>query len=409
MEKTNSKIWDHLWLNAQIATMEPGKTPYGLIKKGALGALDGKIVWVGEEASLPGSPDKLALQVEDLEGRVVTPGLIDCHTHLVYAGNRSSEFEMRMQGASYESIARAGGGIQSTVKATRAASEEELFSQSLPRAQALAKEGVTTLEIKSGYGLDIETELKILRVAKKIGNKLNLTISLTFLGAHALPLEYKNSPDEYINSICQEMLPRIHQENLVDNVDVFCEKIAFNLEQTERVFLAASQLGLKIKCHAEQLSDLGASLLAARYQAVSVDHLEFLSEEGVAALAASGTVAVLLPSAFYYLRETHKPPVELLRRYQVPIAVSTDCNPGTSPCSSILLVLNMASVLFGLTPEEALLGVTCHAAKALGMSATKGTLSLGKAADLAIWNISHPAELVAQIGINPLFAAIQAH
>lgn len=385
-------MWDALWTNAELVTMESSD---GLIKEAGIAVKDGKIAWLGSMSELPDTP---AQQVHDAKGHCITPGLIDCHTHLVYAGDRSREFDMRLQGMSYEEIARAGGGIRSTVDATRAVSPEELFRQSIHRAEAMCKKGVTTIEIKSGYGLDLATELKILRVAKKIGASLPLDVFLTFLGAHAVPLEYQHRADDYIRYVCEEMIPAVAAEKLCHAVDVFCEKIAFNLEQTERVFQAAKAHGLAIKCHAEQLSDLGASLLATKYQALSVDHLEFLTERGVAAMAEAGTVAVLLPGAFYYLREKQRPPLELLRAYQVPIAIATDCNPGTSPTTSLLLMLNMACTLFRLTPEEALMGVTCHAAKALGMKETHGTLSVGKVADFAIWPVSHPSVLAYTLG-----------
>jgi len=391
--------WDTLWINALLSTQENG---YSLIKDGAIASKNGKIAWVGAMSDLPGSPEKLSMTVHDVEGCCITPGLIDCHTHLVFAGNRAHEFEMRLQGATYESIAAAGGGIQSTVNATRAASQEELFSQSFKRAQALAREGVTTLEIKSGYGLDTATELKMMRVAKRIGEVLPLSVSLTFLGAHALPPEFKGKPDEYIDYVCHEMLPAISAEGLVHNIDVFCEKVAFDLAQVERVFKSAREFHLGVKCHAEQLSDSGGAILAAQYQALSADHLEFLSESGAAALARAGTVAVLLPGAFYFLRETQKPPVSLLRQYQVPIAIATDCNPGTAPVTSLLLMLNMGCTLLNLTPEEALAGVTKHAAAALGLEKSVGTLTVGKDADLAIWDVDHPAELSYRIGFNPI-------
>ena len=404
MSEMNNKRWDSLWVNGSLATLDDG---YGLIKNGAIAVKNGQITWVGEQAELPDLPENLARDVHDLAGRCLTPGLIDCHTHLVYAGNRYHEFELRLQGASYAAIAKAGGGIQSTVTATRAVSSDELFEQSLRRARSLAAEGVTTLEIKSGYGLDLLTELKILRVAKRIGETLPLTVSLTFLGAHALPPEYKEKPGEYIELVCRDMLPVLLQEKLVQQVDVFCENIAFNLAETEQVFKTARAMGLGIKCHAEQLSDLGASSLAANYQALSVDHLEFLSEDGVKALAKSSTVAVLLPGAFYFLRETQLPPIDLLREHGVPIAIATDCNPGTSPVTSLLLMLNMACTLFRLTPVEALQGVTKHAAAALGLSATCGTLVAGKNADFCIWDIEHPAELAFRVGYNPLVSVVK--
>jgi imidazolonepropionase len=397
----NNKQWDALWINGKLATMAASGVPYGLYEQAAIAIKNKKIVWIGRMEDLPGDPDELSEEVYEAEGRCITPGLIDCHTHLVYAGNRFHEFEMRMQGASYADIANAGGGIRSTVKATREASEEDLFQQSLKRAQALVAEGVTTIEIKSGYGLDLETELKMLRVAKKIGDVLPLTIKLTFLGAHALPVEYQGRADEYIDLVCHEMLPAIHAAGLVDSVDVFCETIGFTLAQTKRVFEAAKKLNLPVKCHAEQLSDSGGAALSAKYQALSVDHLEFISEKSVEEIKKSGTVAVLLPGAFYFLREKKCPPIELLRKYHVPMAVATDCNPGTSPVTSLLLMMNMACVLFGLTPEEALLGVTRHAAQALGIENECGTLEVGKNADFAVWDVRHPAELIYNIGLNP--------
>lgn len=400
-----SKQWDGIWINALLAVCEQG---YGLIDNGAIAVKDGRIAWVGQMQTLPGQPADLATVVHDVQGHCVTPGFIDCHTHLVYAGNRAHEFERRLQGVSYEDIAREGGGIQSTVTATRAASEETLLQQSLVRAKALMASGVTTVEIKSGYGLDWQTELKLLRVAKKIETILPVTVRTTFLGAHTIPPEYKGRADTYVDLICNEMIPAIANEKLATAVDVFCEKIAFTLAQTERVFKAAKQHNLAVKCHAEQLSDSGSAALAAHYQALSVDHLEHVSMAGVKAIAQSGTVAVLLPGAFYFLRETQKPPIDWLREHQVPIALASDCNPGTSPVLSLLLILNMACTLFRLTPEEALAGVTRHAAKALGMENTHGTLTVGKAADFIVWTISHPAELAYYLGGNFLHQRIKA-
>jgi imidazolonepropionase len=393
-------LWDTLWINARLATMADA-VGYGLIELGAIAVSAGKIAWIGAYADLPGKPEQLAHKVHDAAGRCITPGLIDSHTHVVYAGNRAHEFERRLQGETYASLAAQGLGIQSTVAATRAASEEDLYQQSLKRVQAMVAGGVTTLEIKSGYGLDLETELKILRVARRIGSALSLTVVTSFLGAHTLPLEYKNKPDAYIDKVCLEMLPAIASAGLADAVDVFCETIAFDLTQTERVFKAARDLGLPIKCHAEQLTHTGSALLAAQYGALSVDHLEYLSESGVVALAKSGTVAVLLPGAYYFLRETQLPPINLLRKHGVPIAIATDCNPGTSPTTSLLLMLNMASTLFGLTPEEALAGVTRNAARALGLQKTHGTLEVGKHADFVLWDVPHPVDLVYGFGTNP--------
>lgn len=399
-----AKQFDALWLNGNIVTCEEGQE---LIGQGAIAIKEGKIAWLGVASELSAAPDVLADHVYDLQGRCLTPGFIDCHTHLVYAGNRTNEFEMRLQGIAYEEIARQGGGIQSTVNATRAASADELFLQSVARAQALLNSGVTTVEIKSGYGLDWQTELKMLQAAKQIENTLPITVSRTFLGAHTCPVEYRGRTDEYIDLICHEMIPNIAKEKLAEAVDVFCEKIAFTLAQTERVFQTAKEYGLDVKCHAEQLSDSGSAALAAKYHAWSVDHLEHVSEEGVRAIAASGTVAVLLPGAFYFLRETKLPPIELLRKHHVPIAIASDCNPGTSPISSLLIILNMACTLFRLTPEEALAGVTRHAAKALGMEETHGTLTVGKVADFAVWNVSKPVELIYNMGGNPLHQIVK--
>ncbi|MHB1222317.1 MAG: imidazolonepropionase [Gammaproteobacteria bacterium] len=380
----------------------------GVIEDGGIAIKDGKIAWIGPMASLPGIPEDLAEEVQDVQGCCITPGLIDCHTHLVYAGNRAFEFQLRLEGVSYEEIAQKGGGIQSTVSETRNAPEEVLLQAALKRARALLANGVTTLEIKSGYGLDLETELEILQIAKRIESILPLTVQKTFLGAHALPPEYKNRADAYISLVCDEMLPAVVEENLADAVDVFCETIAFNLEQTERVFKKAQELGLRVKCHAEQLSDSGSAALAAKYQALSVDHLEHISEEGLQAIAASGTVAVLLPGAFYFLRETKLPPIEGLRKYGIPIALATDCNPGTSPILSLPLVMNMACTLFQMTPDEALMGVTAHAAKALGLEATHGSLVVGKVADFAVWDVGQPIELIYYMGNQPLWQLVKA-
>lgn len=395
----NDKQWDAMWINGRIATCEQG---LGFMENAGIAVKDGRIAWVGSMRDLPAAPANMAVTLHDLQNYCVTPGFIDCHTHLIYAGNRAREFELRLQGISYEEIARQGGGIQATVTATRAASEEELLQQSLSRAQALMASGATTIEIKSGYGLDWPTELKMLRVAKRIEEYLSITIYKTFLGAHTVPLEYRGKTDAYVDIVCQEMIPIVAQEKLAEAVDVFCEKIAFNLQQTERVFQAAKQYGLGIKCHAEQLSDSGSAALAANYQALSVDHLEHISAQGVKAIAQSHTVAVLLPGAFYFLREKNRPPIQALREQQVAIAIASDCNPGTSPILSLLLILNMACTLFGLTPEEALLGVTRHAAKALGRDASQGTLTVGKAADFAVWKVMHPTELVYYMGAQPL-------
>lgn len=388
-----------LWVNAHVATLQVGSTtPYGLVEDGALVEEDGRIAWVGPRAELPAALRTGAVE-HDARGALITPGLIDCHTHLVWAGDRAGEFEARLKGASYEEIARAGGGIVSTVKATRAASEEELLAQSRRRLRELLAEGVTTIEIKSGYGLSEEAEAKCLRVARRLGELEQVTARTTFLGAHALPPEFKGRPDDYVDAVCA-MLPRLHAQGLVDAVDAFCETIGFSAAQTRRVFDTARQLGLPVKLHAEQLSDSGGAALAASFQALSSDHLEWLSEDGARAMAAAGSVAVLLPGAFYFLRETRVPPVDLLRRHGVPIAVSTDCNPGTSPCTSLLLMLNMACTLFRLTPEEALAGATRNAARALGL-ADRGVLAPGLRADLVLWDVQSPAQLAYALGANP--------
>jgi imidazolonepropionase len=396
----NNKHWDALWIHSTLATMKEGAfVPYGLLTDAAIAIKDEKIVWIGTMSDLP---EKSANFVYDVEGRLITPGLIDCHTHLVYAGNRCEEFEMRMQGKSYADIARAGGGIRATVAATRLASETDLYEQSVKRAKALTASGATTIEIKSGYGLDKSHELKMLRVAKQIGERLPLTVKTTFLGAHAVPQEFEGRAEAYIDFICDEMIPLIVKEKYADYIDVFCETIGFTLEQTERVFIAAKRYGLKIKCHAEQLSHLESAALAAKYGALSVDHLEYLSRTGAEAMAQSGTVAVLLPSAFYFLREKKLPPIDLLRSLGIPMALASDCNPGTSPMLSLLSVMNMGCILFGLTAEEALLGLTRQAAKALGLLETCGTLEVGKQADLVVWNVENPAELVYWMGKNDL-------
>lgn len=388
--------WDSLLINATLATFA-GDQPYGLIERGAIAMHQGNIAWVGPQDTLPGDASSLAAQVEDLGGAVVTPGLIDCHTHLVFGGNRAHEFDLRLNGATYEEIARAGGGIVSTVKATRAASEDELFAQALPRAHALISDGVTTLEIKSGYGLDLDTERRMLRVARRLGKALGITVRTSFLGLHALPVEYREQREAYVSLVCDEMLPALAAEGLVDAVDAFCENIGFTLDETRRVFDRAAQLGLPVKLHAEQLSDLDGAALVAHYRGLSADHLEYLSDRGMRAMAEAGTVAVLLPGAFYALRETKLPPIAGLREHGVAMAVATDCNPGTSPLLSLRLAAGMACTLFRLTPEEALRGVTMHAARALGLS-DRGTLEPGQRADLAVWNVSQPAELCYWIG-----------
>ena len=395
-------MWDALWINGNLATMAPATDgPYGAITDAAIGVVDGRVAYAGHMSDLPDRPSALAERVHDLDGNWVTPGLIDCHTHIVYGGNRAREFELRLEGATYEEIARAGGGIRSTVAATRADDAQALADQAAGRLRELCAEGVTTVEIKSGYGLDTGTELKMLRVARSLGILLPIDVRTTFLGAHALPVEYEGRGDSYIDLVCEEMMPAAAKAGVADAVDAFCENIAFTVEQTERVFKSAKALGLPIKLHAEQLSRLGGAELAARYGALSADHLEWVDEADVQAMAQAGTVAVLLPGAFYFLRETRVPPVDLLRQHQVPIALATDCNPGSSPITSLLLVLNMACTLFRLTPAEALAGVTRNAAGALGLHETHGTLEVGKAADFAIYDIADPAELSYAIGANP--------
>ena len=393
-----------LFINATIACLD-NESDYGLREHGALLVEADKIVWLG---MMQNQPSVSGAEVVDCQGRLLTPGLIDCHSHLVYGGDRADEFEMRLAGASYAEIAQRGGGIISTVNATRAASEAELFEQALPRLNSLLEEGVTTVEIKSGYGLDNDNEIKMLRVARQLGNEFQIRVQKTFLGAHALPPEYIGRSDDYIAWICDEILPGAHAEGLVDAVDVFIESIAFNLEQGARIFDCAQALGLPIKAHVEQLSDLGGAVMAAQRGALSVDHLEYLAAADVARLAKCETVAVLLPGAFYVLRETQLPPLAALRQHKVPMALATDANPGSSPLTSLLLVMNMACTLFRLTPLEALRGVTINAARALGLATEIGSLEVGKQADIVLWNVTKPAMLSYQIGINPCAAVMQA-
>ncbi|WP_109512123.1 imidazolonepropionase [Pseudomonas ovata] len=382
-----------LWQNCHITTMAHGT--YSIIEDAAIVTSGERIHWIGPQAQL----DQAGLDsVVDLGGAWVTPGLIDCHTHIVFGGNRSGEFEQRLQGVSYAEIAAAGGGIASTVRATRAASLESLYASAERRVRHLLKEGVTTLEMKSGYGLDLESERKLLQVIRRLGNTLPVTVRSTCLAAHALPPEFADRSDAYIDHVCQEMLPALAGEGLVDAVDAFCEYLAFSPAQVERVFITAQQLGLPVKLHAEQLSSLGGSSLAARYHALSADHLEYMTEDDAIAMAAAGTVAVLLPGAYYFLRETQLPPMDALRRHGVPIAIATDLNPGTSPALSLRLMLNMACTLFRMTPEEALAGVTLNAAKALGLGASHGSLEVGKVADFVAWDIERPADLAYWLG-----------
>jgi len=395
--------FDKIWLDARLATLAPDRPGLGIVERGAVAAKDGRIAFAGPAADLPTGWD--ARHRVALDGRWVMPGLVDCHTHLVYAGERAREFELRLGGASYEDIARAGGGIVSTVKATRAASEDDLVRASLPRLDRLLAEGVTTIEIKSGYGLDSKTEMRMLRAARRLAHEREVDVVTSFLGAHALPPEANGDKEHYIDEVCS-MIPAIARERLADGVDAFCENIAFSPQQTARVFAAAQKAGLPVKLHADQLSNLHGAKLAAEHGALSADHLEYTDKDGVIAMARSGTVAVLLPGAFYVLREKQVPPVDELRGQRVPIAIGTDCNPGTSPITSLLVVMNMAATLFRLTIDEAVAGVTREAARALGRLGEIGTLEPGKWCDLAIWDIERPAELVYRIGFNPLHTRV---
>lgn len=396
-------VENQLFTDLRAATLVQGDTHYGLIEDAAIAVIGGKIEWVGQHDKLPTAYK--ALKKTSLGNRLVTPGLIDCHTHIVHGGDRAVEFELRLNGATYEEVARAGGGIISTVKATRNASVEELVANALPRVDALLSEGVSTIEVKSGYGLDTETELRMLRAARELSTHRPIRVVTSFLGAHAVPPEYIDRADVYIDEVCIPTLRRAHDEELVDAVDGFCEGIAFLPDQISRVFDVAVELGLPLKLHAEQLSNLGGAKMAAGYGAISADHIEYLDEDGVNAMAKAGTVAVILPGAFYTLRETQMPPIDILRAHDVPMALATDCNPGSSPMTSLLLAMNMGSTLFRLTPEEALKGVTCHAARALGLTDC-GTIAVGQRADLAVWDIKHPAELAYRIGFNPLHTRI---
>jgi imidazolonepropionase len=394
---------DRIWRNARLATLAD-REGLGLIDAGLIACHDGLIHYAGPQSEAP--RDLTGGDDTDCQGRLITPGLIDCHTHLVHAGNRALEFMQRLDGVSYQQIAARGGGILSTVSATRAATESQLVAESLPRLDDLLAEGVTTIEIKSGYGLSLEHERKSLRAARALANQRRVSVITTFLGAHALPPEFAGRADDYISEVCSVMLPALVHEGLVDAVDAFCETIGFSREQTQRVFDAATAQGIRVKLHAEQLSDMRGAALAAAFRALSADHLEYAGDAGIAAMAQAGTAAVLLPGAFYFLRETRVPPVDLLRRHGVPIALATDCNPGTSPMTSILLVMNMAATLFRMTVDECVAGVTRAAAQALGCGHQVGTLEAGKQCDLAIWDVESPAELVYAIGRNPLHARI---
>lgn len=399
--------WDTLWIDVHLATMVPGGTPYGALRDAALAVRDGRIVWLGPRSGLSGPPAEMARRVEEGGGGWMTPGLIDCHTHLVFGGDRAAEWERRLQGATYEEIAREGGGILSTVRATRSASESELARAAARRLRRLRRDGVTTVEIKSGYGLDTETELRMLRVARRLGREQPVDVQTTLLAAHAVPPEYAGRTGAYVDLVVEEMLPRAVEEGLVDAVDAFLESIAFSAEQVEQVFEAARAAGLPRRLHADQLEDGSGAALAARQGARSADHLEHAAEEGVEAMASAGTVAVLLPGAFYFLREERKPPVDAFRRHGVPMAVATDANPGSSPALSPLLMAGMSCTLLGLTAEEAIAGMTRNAALALGLLEDRGTLEEGKRADLALWAIQDPAELAYWLGADLLRGVVK--
>ncbi|GGL08161.1 imidazolonepropionase [Caulobacter rhizosphaerae] len=394
---------DRVWSKARLATFAVDQPGMGVVEDGVVASLDGRIAYAGPAAEAPAFE---AAKTIDCEGRWITPGLIDPHTHLVFGGDRAHEFELRLAGASYEEIARAGGGIVSTMKATRAASQAELVAGALPRLDALIAEGLTTIEIKSGYGLSLDDELKSLRAARALADARPVSVTTTFLGAHALPPEYADAPDDYIDHVCFQMIPAVAAEGLADAVDAFCEGIGFTPAQTRRVFEAAREHGLPVKLHAEQLSNQNGAALAAAFGALSADHLEHLDAAGIAAMAGAGTTAVLLPGAFYFVRETKLPPIQALRDAGVPLALATDCNPGTSPLTSLLLTMNMAATLFRMTVDECLAGVTREAARALGRLDGVGTLEAGKACDLAVWDIERPAELVYRMGFNPLHARV---
>ncbi|MBS0960475.1 imidazolonepropionase [Acetobacter thailandicus] len=395
-------MWDTLWKNVHLATMAPSRIsssdPYGCIKNAAIAAKNGKITWIGAEADLPDAPEKLARSVISMQQKWATPGLIDAHTHLVYAGDRSNEFSQRLNGVSYQQIAHEGGGINATVAATRAMSEEQLLELAITRAKRMIAGGTTTIEVKSGYGLTLEDELKLLRVGRALEQHLPIRVHTTFLGAHALPPEYAGRQTDYVSTIINDMLPRIAEEKLADSVDVFCETIAFSRSETEQIFQAAAQLGLPVRIHADQMSDSDSCALAARFKALSADHVEYANENGVQAMATAGTVAMLLPGAFYFIRETRLPPVDLFRKYKVPMGLATDCNPGTSPLLDLTTTMNMACTLMRLTPAEALHGVTTIAARALNLQNITGVLQENYAADIAFWPISGPHELSYWIG-----------
>ena len=406
MRKSSDNDWDEVWIGANIATMAAGAGSYGSIEDAALAVRGERIAWIGTATEARRRVAAQGMTVRDCQGLWITPGLIDCHTHLIYGGNRVAEFEQRLCGVSYEDIARAGGGIQGTVRATRAATNTELYQSALVRLKRLMAEGVTTIEIKSGYGLNLDAERRLLQVARDLGEDQPVSIKKTFLGLHSLPPEFAADRQAFVREVTGPWLMSLAAAGLVDAVDAFCENIAFSAAETEQLLEAASNLKLRAHVHAGQLSDMGAAQLAAKWTALSADHLEFLSADGAGAMAAAGTVAVMLPTAFFTLRQTHPPPVALLRQAGVPLAVATDCNPGTSPCTSILLALNMACTLFGLTPEEAFAGVTRQAARALGVLDEVGTIEVGKRADLALWRIERPAELCYALGANPCAAVM---
>ncbi len=398
MQTSTNKRWSHLILNANLATMVEGGEPYGAIEHAALAISDQNIAWLGPVTDLPDAPEKCAPEVFSAGGRWLTPGLIDCHTHLIFAGSRASEFEQRLAGKTYQEIAAEGGGIMSTVRATRAADEDDLIEDASQRLRHWLAEGVTTIEIKSGYGLDLDSELRLLNAIRRLRERQAIDVRATCLAAHAVPDEFRDDPDGYVDLICEELLPEVKRRGLADAVDAYCEPLAFSADQVRRVFRTAAELGLPVKLHADQFSNSGGAALAAEFSALSADHLEFTDERGVAALAAAGTVAVLLPGAFHTLGETQQPPLRELREAAVPLAVATDCNPGTSPVSSLLTALNLACVRFGLSPEESLRGASLNAARALGIDARVGSLEVGKRADLALWDIEHPAELAYWVG-----------
>jgi len=399
--KLTNHAWDTLWFNASLATMCEGSVAFGVAKGDAIAVKNGKIDWIGNYSEISKEQLSQCQQLHDCQGKLVTPGLIDCHTHLVYGGNRAKEFELRLNGASYSEISKAGGGISSTVAATRTSSRDALLNDAKLRLQSFIDEGVTTIEIKSGYGLDIENEIKMLSVARELGQQLPIDVVTCFLGAHATPVEFKGDNERYIDHVCDHIMPAVIANDLADSVDAFCENIAFSTEQVAKVFRKAKEYGLPIKLHAEQLSDQKGAVMAAKMGALSVDHIEYLHEGDVKTLSDNQTVAVLLPGAFYFLGETQLPPIDALRKYSVPIAIASDSNPGSSPVGSLLLMLNMACTLFKLTPEESLAAVTRNAAKALGIDSQVGTLELGKKANMVLWKTDNPAELSYKIGHNP--------